>query len=57
MAIREAIFNNLITVGSLRVPDLTLGNVAPVIDISFCSCDGKRDKSEFGSLHSLGSGL
>ena len=57
MAIREASFNNRITVGSLRVPDLTLGNVAPVIDISFCSCAGKWDKREVGSLDSVGSGL
>ena len=57
MAIREASFNNRITVGSTRIPDLTLGNVAPVIDISFCSCAGKWDKRELGSLDSVGSGL
>ena len=57
MAIREANFINLITVGSTRVPALTLGNVAPVVDISFCSWGGKWDKREVGSLDSLGSGL
>ena len=57
MAIQEASLRNLRTVGSFRVTDLTLGNVAPVIDISFCSCDGKQDKREVGSLHSLGSDL
>ena len=57
MAIREASFNNRKTVGSSRVPDLTRGNVAPVIDISFCSCAGKWDNSEVGSLDSVGSGL
>ena len=57
MAIREASFNNRITVGSTRIPDLTLGNVAPVIDISFCRCAGKWDKREVGSLDSVGSSL
>ena len=54
---REATFINLITVGSSRVPALNLGNVAPVVDILFCSWGNKWDNRAVGSVLSLGSGL
>ena len=54
---REVNFINLVTACSSRVPALNLGNVKPVVHISFYCWGDKRDNRAVGSVLSFGSGL